>query len=205
MLDYNFVSDVGGSSWRASGRLASRTRQLRRTDQVQTCDPAQCFPRLDLDASYRSLRRECVDHLIVLGGAHLRRVLTEFAAYYNASDSLRLDKDAPFHRAIQSVWYHHLTTCSRRPSSPILPGSRRMRFSVRTGEQSGLLPRRAGPPRPANGAAPPKNRASVRQSCLRLGMVVACGAPVIEHFNRSDPGATSHTHRDFFLPRLLGR
>ena len=30
-----------------------------------------------------SIRRECVDHLVVLGEAHLRRILTRYAAYYN--------------------------------------------------------------------------------------------------------------------------
>jgi transposase InsO family protein len=30
-----------------------------------------------------SIRRECVDHVIVLGEAHLRRILTKYAAYYN--------------------------------------------------------------------------------------------------------------------------
>jgi transposase InsO family protein len=30
-----------------------------------------------------SIRRECVDHVIVLGEAHLRGILTNYAAYYN--------------------------------------------------------------------------------------------------------------------------
>ncbi len=30
-----------------------------------------------------SIRRECVDHIVVLGEAHLRRILTKYAAYYN--------------------------------------------------------------------------------------------------------------------------
>jgi transposase InsO family protein len=32
----------------------------------------------------RTLRNECLDHLVVVNEAHLRRVLAEFAAYYNA-------------------------------------------------------------------------------------------------------------------------
>jgi transposase InsO family protein len=49
-----------------------------------------------------SIRRECVDHMIVLGEAHLRRILTKYAAYYNELRTHRsLDKDAPNHRAIQ--------------------------------------------------------------------------------------------------------
>ena len=30
-----------------------------------------------------SIRRECVDHILVLGEAHLRRVLKAYARYYN--------------------------------------------------------------------------------------------------------------------------
>jgi transposase InsO family protein len=44
-----------------------------------------------------SIRRECVDHLVVFGEAHLRRVLTKYAAYYN---KLRTHRSL-FHRAIQ--------------------------------------------------------------------------------------------------------
>jgi len=51
-----------------------------------------------------SIRRECVDHVVVLGEAHLRRILTKYAAYYNQLRTHRsLNKDAPIHRAIQQV------------------------------------------------------------------------------------------------------
>jgi transposase InsO family protein len=51
-----------------------------------------------------SIRRECVDHMIVLGEAHLRRILTKYAAYYNEWRTHRsLNKDAPMHRVIQRV------------------------------------------------------------------------------------------------------
>ena len=49
-----------------------------------------------------SLRRECGDHVIVLGEAHLRRILTNYAAYYNGVRTHRsLQKDAPVFRPIQ--------------------------------------------------------------------------------------------------------
>ena len=49
-----------------------------------------------------TIRRECLDHIIVFGEAHLRRILGKYAAYYNESRIHRsLDKDAPFHRAIE--------------------------------------------------------------------------------------------------------
>jgi transposase InsO family protein len=49
-----------------------------------------------------TLRRECLDQILVFGEAHLRRVLSAYAAYYNqARTHLALGKDAPKHRAIQ--------------------------------------------------------------------------------------------------------
>jgi transposase InsO family protein len=48
-----------------------------------------------------TLRRECCDHLIVLSEQHLRAVLTEFAAYYNAErphQTLALDTPHPASR-----------------------------------------------------------------------------------------------------------
>ena len=51
-----------------------------------------------------SIRRECLDHMIVFGEAHLRRILGAHAAYYNESRTHRsLNKDAPFHRAIERL------------------------------------------------------------------------------------------------------
>jgi transposase InsO family protein len=49
-----------------------------------------------------SIRRECVDHIIVLGEAHLRRILKFYARYYNETRThLALDKDAPVSRPVQ--------------------------------------------------------------------------------------------------------
>jgi len=46
-----------------------------------------------------SIRRECVDHVIVLGEHHLRRILKSYFAYYNESRThLSLAKDAPIPR-----------------------------------------------------------------------------------------------------------
>jgi transposase InsO family protein len=43
-----------------------------------------------------SIRRECVDHMVVLGEAHLRRLLKSYARYYNEARIHRsLSKDAP--------------------------------------------------------------------------------------------------------------
>ena len=43
-----------------------------------------------------SIRRECLDHVIVLGEAHMRRILKSYARYYNGIRAHRaLNKDAP--------------------------------------------------------------------------------------------------------------
>src|ERR1700704_3050790 len=51
-----------------------------------------------------SIRRECVDHVVVLGEAHLRRILKSYAAYYNELRTHRsLQKDAPVSRPVQQT------------------------------------------------------------------------------------------------------
>ena len=49
-----------------------------------------------------SIRRECLDHIVVFGDAHLRRILRCYARYYNDVRTHRsLDKDAPVSRPVQ--------------------------------------------------------------------------------------------------------
>jgi len=49
-----------------------------------------------------SIRRECLNHILVLGEQHLRRILIRYLAYYHgARTHLSLDKDAPDGRPIE--------------------------------------------------------------------------------------------------------
>jgi putative transposase len=49
-----------------------------------------------------SIRRECVNHVIVLGENHMRQILKSYFAYYNASRThLSLAKDTPVGRGIE--------------------------------------------------------------------------------------------------------
>ena len=49
-----------------------------------------------------TVRRECLDRVLIFGEAHLRRILTLYASYYNKSRThLSLNKDAPLRRAVQ--------------------------------------------------------------------------------------------------------
>ena len=49
-----------------------------------------------------SVRRECMDHVIVLNEGHLRRTLTEYFSYYHeARTHLSLDRNSPDPRSVQ--------------------------------------------------------------------------------------------------------
>jgi transposase InsO family protein len=51
-----------------------------------------------------SIRRECLDHIVVFGDAHLRRILAAYTGYYNELRThLSLDKDSPAHRPMQRL------------------------------------------------------------------------------------------------------
>src|SRR5713101_1401290 len=62
-----------------------------------------------------TLRRECLDHVLIVGERHLRRMLASCSSYYNESRThLALEKDAPLRRAIQR--------CGAIITTPILSG-----------------------------------------------------------------------------------
>ena len=49
-----------------------------------------------------SIRRECLDHVLVLNEQHLRRVLRSYVAYYHDARTQRsLDNDRPVPRAVE--------------------------------------------------------------------------------------------------------
>src|SRR5712691_13088319 len=68
----------------------------------------QC-PQLGVERTQRArrfligtLRRECLDHVLIYGERHLRRVLTLYSLYYNETRThLGLGKDAPLRRSVQ--------------------------------------------------------------------------------------------------------
>ena len=62
-----------------------------------------------------SIRRECIDHVVVFGERHLRHVLRSYQQYYNETRThLSLAKDAPIPRAVEAV--------GRILSRPVLGG-----------------------------------------------------------------------------------
>src|SRR3979490_917139 len=51
-----------------------------------------------------TIRRECLDHIIVFGEAHLRPIVGAYAAYYNEARTHRsLNKDAPLRRSLERL------------------------------------------------------------------------------------------------------
>ena len=51
-----------------------------------------------------SIRRECIDHVIVLGERHLRHLLQSYLDYYNETRThLSLDKDTPVSRGVETI------------------------------------------------------------------------------------------------------
>ena len=63
-----------------------------------------------------SIRRQCLDHLVIFGEAHLRQILKAYATYYNnVRPHLSLAKDAPLMRPIQRF--------GNIAATPILGGS----------------------------------------------------------------------------------
>src|SRR6202051_2290332 len=79
------------------------TRRLRAMDiRDKPIAPASPWQNGFAERLIGSIRRECLDHIIVFGEAHLRRVLKSYADYYNSVRKHRsLDKDAPASRPVQ--------------------------------------------------------------------------------------------------------
>jgi hypothetical protein len=51
-----------------------------------------------------SIRRECLDHVVMFGERHLRHLLRSYASYYNAArKNLSVNKDAPMPRTVHAV------------------------------------------------------------------------------------------------------
>jgi transposase InsO family protein len=85
-----------------------------------------------------TLRRECLDYVLIVGERHLRRMLASYSSYYNETRThLALEKDAPLRRAIQR--------CGAIITTPILSGLHhryvRICFSGGTGSSSPSRPR----------------------------------------------------------------
>ena len=86
---------------RIYGTIATRRlRAMGIRDKPTT--PASPWQNGFAERIIRSIRRESLDHFIVFGEEHLRRILRAYASYYNDIGTHQaLDKDAPFSRPVQ--------------------------------------------------------------------------------------------------------
>jgi hypothetical protein len=65
--------------------------------------PASPWQRAYVERLIGSIRRDCLDHVIVLGEGHLRKILKSYLEYYHRSRiHLALSKEAPEPRTVQS-------------------------------------------------------------------------------------------------------
>jgi hypothetical protein len=70
-----------------------------------------------------SIRRECLDHLVVSGEAHLRWILKTYATYYNEVRTHFVSGQGRSElQPLRNSWQHRRDTDSRRTSSQIRSG-----------------------------------------------------------------------------------
>jgi transposase InsO family protein len=86
---------------RAYGHVfASRVRAMGIRDRP--ISPRSPWQNGHMERLIGTVRRECLDRMLIFGASHLRRVLASYAAYYNqARTHLALRKDAPLRRPVQ--------------------------------------------------------------------------------------------------------
>jgi hypothetical protein len=63
--------------------------------------PASPWQNAYVERSIGSIQRECIDHVIILGEAHLRQILSRYASYWarSANVSPQLDGAVGLHQA----------------------------------------------------------------------------------------------------------
>jgi hypothetical protein len=70
--------------------------------QAVTIAPRAPWQNPSVERPIGTLRRECLDHVVVLNDTHLRRGLDAYLAdYHGARTHLALDKDTPEPRAVE--------------------------------------------------------------------------------------------------------
>jgi len=85
---------------RAYGEVFIRIRSIGIRDRPTS--PRSPWQNAYAERLIGSIRRECIDHIIVLGERHLRHVLLSYMQYYNeVRTHLSLNKDAPAPRPVQ--------------------------------------------------------------------------------------------------------
>ncbi len=77
------------------GTSFQRQAQILGIEEI-VASPASPWQNAYAERVIESIRRECLDHVVVLGERHLKRILSDYAAYCNGVRThLSLGKDAP--------------------------------------------------------------------------------------------------------------
>jgi transposase InsO family protein len=85
------------------GKVFNRQANVLTIKEIVTV-PRSPWQNAYVERIIRSVGRECVDHVIVLGERHLKRVLSDYVDYYNNTRThLSLTKDAPKSRERQKI------------------------------------------------------------------------------------------------------
>jgi transposase InsO family protein len=86
---------------RAYGHVFSR-RVMAMGIRDRPISPRSPWQNGHMERLIGTVRRECLDRMLIFGEAHLRQILTLYASYYNESRThLSLHKDAPLGRAVE--------------------------------------------------------------------------------------------------------
>jgi transposase InsO family protein len=87
-----------------SGFVIIRDVSPNDSTKVSLAEPRSPRQNAYVERLVGSVRRECVDQVVVLGERHLRHVLLSYMKYYNETRThLSLNKDAPIPRAVQAA------------------------------------------------------------------------------------------------------
>jgi transposase InsO family protein len=82
--------------------VLARVRRVAMGIRDRPISPRSPWQNAYVERLIGTVRRECLDRMLIFSESHLRRVLASYAAYYNqARTHLALQKDAPLHRAVQ--------------------------------------------------------------------------------------------------------
>ena len=88
-----------------------------------------------------SIRRECLDHVIVLDEQHLRRILRKYVDYYHSCRThLSLEKDAPEPRRVESPAMGKVSAIPNGRWSPLLLHSTRCLSPICSGRLLDFAP-----------------------------------------------------------------
>ena len=103
---YNQLTSNARPFWllKSHASRAEEPRHLSRPSRIRQVITAPSAPWQNpfVERVIGSIRRECLDHFIILSEAHLRRLLRAYVVYYNTTRPHQsLDNNSPQPRAIE--------------------------------------------------------------------------------------------------------